>query len=88
MATFLDPETGVELNCCPLQRTRVAEGPEAETVRRLAKDGVPQHRIAAMMGVHPFGLIRILGHHPRPLARPRATHLRGSHGDPRQQALL
>lgn len=82
--TFFDPETGVELNRVPITRTRISDGPEANTARRHWRLGVPQHRIAAMLGVHPFEVHRLLGDKPRP---PGTGNLHDGHGDPDQPDL-
>jgi hypothetical protein len=82
--TFFDPDTNIELNRIPITRGHIRDGAEAMTARKYWRLGVPQHRIAAMLGVHPLDVHNLLGDKPR---RPGTGHLHDGHGDPDQDAL-
>ena len=51
MATYLDPETGVELNHIPKRRVRLDED-EQEAARKLRARGHKIQDIAAMLGTN------------------------------------
>lgn len=51
MATYRDPETGVELNHIPKRRVRLDED-ERETARKLRARGYKIQDIAAMLGTN------------------------------------
>ncbi|VDC28243.1 hypothetical protein [Pseudogemmobacter humi] len=83
-ATFFDEDTGVELNRVPIKRSKIEAGAQTDTVFKYARLGLPQHRIAAMLGVHPLEISEILGDKPR---APGTSDLHDGHGDPNQPDL-
>ncbi|MDZ4309659.1 MAG: hypothetical protein U1A24_03755 [Cypionkella sp.] len=69
VATFVDSDTGVELNSLLIKRYRIEDGAQTRTVLKYWKLGIPRHIIAAMMGVDPCEVWNLLDGTPGDLPR-------------------